>query len=248
MTEADRQRAIWSKLARMPLPSPLREGVIPTGFRALDEALGGGLPRTAMVEFFGPSGCGKTTLAIQVAAHLQRTGLTCAWIDADRTFDPAYAETLGAVIDRIPLARPQSAEDALAIVRTLVASGAVDLIVVDSAAALVPQLELAAGIAYYSKGLHNRVLSAGLTKLRRALAGSNTCVLFLNQARNRLSGGAGETSAGGPPLKLFAAVRLSLVPLEGPRLSLRVLKNKVAAQVSGCELPWVRGVGFAESP
>ena len=160
MTEEERQRAIWMKLARMAPPSPPREGSVPTGFRALDEALGGGLPRAAMVELYGPSVCGKTTLTIQVAAHLQRDGLTCAWIDADRTFDPSYAERLGARVDRIPLAQPDSAEDAFAVVRTLVASGAVDLVVVDSAAALVPRLEMAAGISYYSKGLHSRVTSS----------------------------------------------------------------------------------------
>jgi recombination protein RecA len=248
MMEEERQRAIWMKLARMAPPSPPREGSIPTGFRALDEALGAGLPRTAMVELYGPSGCGKSTLAIQVVAHLQSNGLTCAWIDADRTFDPSYAEHLGAQVDRIPLAQPDSAEEAFEVVRTLTASGAVDLVVVDSAAALVPRLEMAAGISYYSKGLHSRVLSSGLRNLRRALAGSGACVVFLNQVRNRPAGGSGETSAGGPPLKLFAAVRISLVPVEGPRLCLRVLKNKLAEQVSGRELAWVRGSGFVETP
>jgi recombination protein RecA len=258
MTEEERQRAIWMKLARMTPPAAPREGSIATGFRALDEALGEGLPRAAIVELYGPSGCGKSTLAIQVAAHLQRHGLTCAWIDADRTFDPAYAEQLGAQIDRIPVAQPDTAEEALEVARTLAGSGAVDLIVVDSAAALVPGLEMAAGISFYSKGLHSRVLSSGLRNLRRALAGSGACVVFLNQVRNRPAGGAGETSAGGPPLKLFAAVRISLVPVrevpvdgvpvEGPRLCLRVLKNKLAEQVSGRELAWVRGSGFVESP
>jgi recombination protein RecA len=248
MTEEERQRAIWMKLARMAQPAPPREGSISTGFHALDEALGAGLPRGAMVELFGPSGCGKTTLAIQVAAYLQRNGLTCAWIDADRTFDPAYAESLGAQVDRIPLAQPDSAEEALEVVRTLAGSGAVDLVVVDSAAALVPQLEMAAGIGYHSKGLHSRVLASGLRNLHRTLARSGACVVFLNQVRNRPSGGSGETSAGGPPLKLFAAVRISLIPVEGPRLCLRVLKNKLAGQVPGRELAWVRGSGFVESP
>ncbi|MCU1238863.1 MAG: RecA domain protein [Candidatus Solibacter sp.] len=248
MTEEERQHAIWMKLARMVPPTPPRDHSIATGFHALDEALGAGLPRSAMVELYGPSGCGKTTLAIQVTAHLQHNGLTCAWIDADRTFDSAYAESLGAEVDRIPFAQPDCAEDAFEIVRTLAGSGAVDLVIVDSAAALVPQLELAAGISYYSKGLHSRVLSSGLRNLRRTLANSGACVVFLNQVRNRPAGGSGETSAGGVPLKLFAAVRIALIPVEGPRLCLRVLKNKLAEQVSGRELAWIRGSGFVESP
>ena len=105
-----------------------------------------------MVELYGPSGCGKSTLALQIVAHLQRDGLACAWIDADRTFDPAYAASLGAEVDRIPLAQPDSAEEGLEVARALAVSGAIDLVIVDSAAALVPRLELEAGIGYYSKG------------------------------------------------------------------------------------------------
>jgi len=248
MTEEERQRAIWMKLARMAPPSQNREGSFSSGFRALDEALGGGLPRAAMVELYGPSGCGKSTLALQVAAYLQRNAFTCAWIDADRTFDAGYAESLGVDVERIPLAQPDSAEEGLEVARALAGSGAVDLIIVDSAAALVPKLELEAGIGYYSKGLHSRVLASGLRNLRRTLAGSGACVLFLNQVRNRPAGGSGETSAGGTPLKLFTAVRIALIPAGGTRLCLRVLKNKVAEQVSGRELAWVRGSGFVESP
>jgi recombination protein RecA len=248
MIEEERQRAIWIKLARMATPAPPREGSLSTGFRALDEALGAGLPRAGMVELYGPSGCGKTTLAIQVTAHVQRNGFTCAWIDADRTFDPAYAGSLGAQVERIPLAQPDCAEEAFDMIRTLAASGAVDLVLVDSAAALVPRLELAAGISFYSKGLHNQVLASGLRSLRRAMRDSGACVVFLNQVRNRPAGGSGETSAGGVPLKLFADIRISLIPIEGPRLILRVMKNKLAEQVSGRDLAWVRGTGFVESP
>ncbi len=248
MTEDERQRVIWMKLARMEAPSHAGEQFFSTGFRALDEALGAGLPRAAIVELYGPSGCGKSTLAIQIVAHLQKNGLTCAWIDADRTFDAGYAASLGAGVERMPLAQPDSAEEGLEVASTLAASGAVDLVIVDSAAALVPKLELEAGIAYYSKGLHSRVLASGLRDLRRALQRSGCCALFLNQVRNRPSGGSGETSAGGPPLKLFAAIRIALIPQGDSRLCLRVLKNKVAALASGRELEWVRGSGFAESP
>src|SRR5437870_421199 len=134
MKEADRQRAILLKLARMGDVAARSSAGIPTGFTALDDALGGGgLPRGRMVEIFGPAGCGKTTLAVQIAAHLQQGGLTAAWIDVDHTFDPAWAARLGADMERMPLAQPESAEQALEMTRTLSASGAVDLVVVDSA-------------------------------------------------------------------------------------------------------------------
>ena len=136
--EEERQRAILLRLARMQTPSGAPEAFFPSGFRALDEALGGGFPRGHMVELFGPSGCGKTTLAIQCVAHAQKNGLTAAWIDADHTFDPGYATRLGVDMERMPFAQPASAEQGLEIARTLAGSGAVDLMVVDSAAALVP--------------------------------------------------------------------------------------------------------------
>jgi recombination protein RecA len=246
MKEADRQRAIARKLARMgDAPNP-RAG-IPTGFAPLDEALGGGgLPRGRIVEIFGPAGCGKTALAIQVAGHLQRAGLTAAWIDVDQTFDAAWAAQLGADTGRMPLAQPESAEQALEIACTLAASAAVDLLVVDSAAALVPRLEMTLGIGS-AQGLHSRVMASGLRKLSRVLARSDACILFVNQMRNRLEAG-GETSAGGSPLKLYAAVRLMLASAGGNRLTIRVVKNKVAAGAATRDLEWRRGGGFVESP
>jgi recombination protein RecA len=249
MKEADRQRAILLKLARMGDAPALSAG-IPTGFTALDEVLGaGGLPRGRMVEIFGPAGCGKTTLAVQVTGHLQKGGLTVAWIDADHTFDPAWAGRLGADTERIPLAQPDSAEQALEIARTLSASDAVDLVVVDSAAALVPGLEITLEVGS-APGLQSRVMASGLRKLSHTLARSRGTVLFLNQARTRMepAGSGGVTSAGGAPLKLYAAVRVMLTPLGGGRLGLQVLKNKIAPAVVGRELAWRQGSGFAESP
>src|SRR4030081_517582 len=123
MKEADRRRAILQRLARMESESTTAPA-IPTRFAALDDALGGGLPRGRMVEIFGPSGCGKTTLAIQVIAHIQRDGASAGWIDADHTFDPGYAANLGVDVERLPLAQPETAEQALDIARTLAASGA----------------------------------------------------------------------------------------------------------------------------
>jgi recombination protein RecA len=248
--EEERQRAIWLRLARMPTSPGTPDSFFPTGFGALDEVLGGGFPRGRMVELFGPSGCGKTTLAIQCVAHAQQKSLTAAWIDADHTFDPAYAERLGVDMNRVPFAQPENAEQGMEIARQLAGSGAVDLIVVDSAAALVPRLELEAGIGNLAPGLHGRVLASGLRKLHRTLGKTGACIVFLNQMRNRpeASPGEGETSAGGVPLKLFAAVRIGMTPSAGARMLLRVRKNKVAEGVAESALERRRGVGFVESP
>jgi recombination protein RecA len=244
MKEADRQRAILQRLARM---EPQLASGIPTGFPALDNTIGiGGFPRGHIVEIFGPAGCGKTTLLLQIAANVQRDGLTAAWIDADHTFDPAWATHLGVEAPRMPLAQPQTAEQALEISRTLAACGAVDLLIVDSAAALVPKLEINLGLGS-APGLHSRVMASGLRKLAQTLPRFDACVVFLNQMRNRVEGG-GETSAGGPPLKLHADVRIMLVPTGGTRLALRTVKNKVAEGAAGRELAWRRDAGFAESP
>jgi recombination protein RecA len=244
MKEVDRQRAILQRLARM---EPARLAGIPTGFTALDDTIGaGGLPRGHMVEIFGPAGCGKTTLLLQIAAHVQREALTAAWIDVDHTFDLTWAALRGVDTERMPLAQPQSAEEALEIARTLAASGAVDLLVVDSAAALVPKLEMSLGIGS-APGLHSRVMASGLRGLAQALTRSGTCVVFLNQMRNRVETG-GETSAGGPPLKLHASVRIMLAPSGGSRLAIRTVKNKAASGAAGRELEWRRGAGFVESP
>ena len=255
MKEEDRQRAIRLKLSQMESAPVRRTGypagpALPTGFAALDAALGtGGLPRGCLVELFGPS-CGKTTLALQVAAHLQKQGSTVAWIDSDHAFDPLYAVKLGVAIERMPVVEPESAEEALEIARRLVLSGAVDLLVVDSAAALVPSLELETGVGASGPGLHSRVLASGLRRLATAVTKAGSSVLFLNQTRGRPepSGGEAETSAGGPPLKLYAAVRIALGPAGERRVRFRVLKNKVAAAFAEGELRWKPGLGFAESP
>lgn len=247
MQEEDRRRAILQRLGAME-PDPRVPTPLPTGFAALDDALGGGLPPGRILEWFGPSGCGKTTLAIQILARLQRNGATVAWIDADHTFDPAYAMGLGLDVERMPLSQPRSAEQALETVRQLAMSAAVEAIVIDSAAALLPQLELAIGIGSVP-GLQSRVLATGLRKLRLGMRSSDTCVIFLNQMRNRLetSGGERVTSAGGMPLKLYADVRLALTKAGAMRLCVKTLRNKVAASMGGCELEWRRGSGFVES-
>ena len=255
MKEEERQRAIRLKLSQMESAPARRAGhgpgtALSTGFAALDAALGmGGLPRGCLVELFGPS-CGKTTLALQVAAHLQKEGSTVAWIDSDHAFDPHYAVKLGVEIERLPVVEPESAEEALEIARRLALSGAVDLVVVDSAAALVPSLELEAGIGTSGPGLHSRVLASGLRRLAMAVKRAGASVLVLNQTRARPepSGAESETTAGGPPLKLYAAVRIALGPAGERRVRFRVLKNKVAAAFAEGDLERNPGLGFAESP
>jgi recombination protein RecA len=259
MTEEDRQRAIHLRLARMET-GPGRHGstAVPTGFTALDRALGagdralgaGGLPRSRITELFGPSSSGKTTLLLQTIAHLQSIGLTAAWIDADRTYDPAYAAHLGVVVERLPVAQPEAAEHALEIARQLARSGAVDLLVVDSAATLVPSLELETGIGQIAPGLLSRVLASGLRKLAAAVAQSGAAVVFLNQTRGRPdeSGWEAETSAGGPPLKLYSAVRIALFAAGARQIGFRVLKNKVSKGPPEGRLELRRGGGFVESP
>jgi recombination protein RecA len=245
MQEQDRQRAIRLRLAGMPGEAA---AVLPTGFAALDRALGGGLPRGRIVELFGPTS-GKTTLALQVVARVQRGG-SAAWIDADRTFDPTYAARLGVALAGLPVVRPESTEQALEIACRLAGSGGLDLLVIDSAAALVPRAELAAAIGESGPGIHSRVLASGLRRLALAAARAGATALFVNQARTRLeaSGARPETSAGGPPLKLYAAVRLVLAPSGAGRVRFRVLKNRAAAGASEGELEWQPGRGFVETP
>jgi recombination protein RecA len=224
-------------------------GDLPTGFTAFDEALGAGFPRGRIVEIYGPSSCGKTTLALQAVAYLQSRGFTAAWIDADRTFDPAYAAGLGVAIERLPLAQPDCAEEALEVARQLANSAALDLLVLDSTAALVPRLELSAGLGASSPGLQSRVLASGLRKLVTAVVRTGASAVFLNQTRTRVerSGEESETSAAGPALKLFASVSIAMEPARGCRIPFRVLKNKLAATLAGRELEWRHGSGFAES-
>jgi recombination protein RecA len=246
MKEADRQHVIHRKVASM---QPQASGVLPTGFEALDEVFAGGWPRGRIVEMFGPSSSGKTTLALQTIAHLQKQGGSAVWIDADHTFDPTYAASLGVTIENVPVVQPDSAEQALEIACRLAASQGTDLLVIDSAAALVPHLELEGNLGESGAGLHSRVLASGLRRLSRAAVNSDTAVVFLNQTRSKWdpSGGEMETSAGGAPLKMFAALRIVLQPAAG-RLRVRVVKNKASGAFREAVLLWKSGSGFTKSP
>lgn len=223
---------------------------LPTGFAVLDRALGvGGLPRGAITEIFGPANCGKTALALQAIAHGQGIESAAAWIDAEHAFDPGFATRLGVDLVRLPVVEPASAEEALDMARRLAASGAIDLIVVDSAAALVPRIELEAGLVAGSASLQSRVLGSELRRLVWVARRTGVAFVFLNQTRTRLAASAGEleTSAGGPSLKLHAAMRIVLAAT-GRTVRFRVLKNALAAPFATGELEWRPGSGFVKGP
>ena len=248
MGELERQRAIHLRLSGMPQARGGRSPALPTGFPSLDRALGiGGLPRGSIVEIFGPASSGKTALALQCIARAQRDGAAAAWIDADRAFDAAFAAQLGVDVARLPVAVPATAEEALEMARQFAASDAIDLVAIDSAAALVPRLEMEAGIGSAGAGLQTRVLSTELRRLSRMAARSRACIVFLSQMRVRLgSPGEIETSSGGPPLKLYAALRMALAAT-GRLVRFRILKNRFAAPFAAGELEWQPGSGFREA-
>jgi recombination protein RecA len=244
MTEDERRRAIRVKLARMSMPG-LHS--IPTG-----TALGG-LPRGAIVELFGPVGAGKTSLALVLVAQWQKAGGAAAWIDADRSFDAAYAARLGVAVERLPVARPESAEQAFAMMAQLALSGAVELLVVDSAAALAPALELNTALGESGQGLQNRIMGSGLRKLARIMTQSGATGVFLNQIRSRPARGgrtdAEELSAGGSALKLYAALRVALEPGRAAGCArFRVLKDKAGASPPAGQMRWISADRTAHPP
>jgi recombination protein RecA len=221
---------------------------LPTGFASLDRALGtGGVPRGHITEIFGPPSCGKTALALQIVAFVQRGEGAAAWIDAEHSFSAAFATQLGIDVSRLPVAIPVSAEQAGEIARRFLASGALDLVVIDSAAALVPELE--PGMAIGPPGLQSRVLGSELRKLAAAAWRSRAAILILNQTRLQKDRAAGrtETSAGGPGLKLHAAARIALAAA-GRTVRFRIVKNKPGVAFATGDLQWIEGGGFTERP
>ena len=219
---------------------------LPTGFPSLDRALGtGGLPRGRIVEIFGPASCGKTALALQFVAHLQRSGGAAAWLDADHSFDAAFAVELGVDIGRLPVLAPDSTEKACEMALRLAASGVLDMVAIDSAAALASETELETGIG--AGGLHSRALASALRRLLPAATRFGVSIVVLNQTRSRADSGAGEleTSAGGPPLKLYAAIRIALAA-SGKTVGFRIVKNALGAAFAAGALEWQRGRGFVE--
>jgi recombination protein RecA len=245
MSEQDRQRAIRLRLMRSEARGVAR---LPTGFETLDRALDGGLPRGRITEVLGEPAAGKTTLALSVAACAQRNGLAAAWIDAERAFDPVYASRLGVHLDALPVVRADTAEESLEIARRLTASGAIGLLALDSAAALVPALELEIGLGEAGLGLQGRILASGFRRLALVAFQTETTIIVLNQLRS-VGAEAGESSAGGPGVKLHSTLRIALEALEtGSGARFRILKSRFTAPVREGEFHWDGANLPAETP
>ena len=221
--------------------------VIPTGTLPLDLALGvGGMPRGRVVEIYGPESAGKTTVALHVVAEAQKQGGIAAFVDAEHALDPLYASRIGVSIDDLLISQPDTGEQALEIVEVLVRSGAVDVIVIDSVAALVPKAEIEGDMGDSHVGLQARLMSQALRKLTAAISKSNATVIFLNQLREKVGimFGNPETQPGGRALKFYASIRLDIRKVEviksgldsvGARVKVKVVKNKVAPPFRSAE-------------
>jgi recombination protein RecA len=265
----DKQRAILSALSQMDKQfgkgSVLLLGsrnaqpinIIPSGSLSVDWALGvGGFPRGRVVEIYGPESSGKTTLTLHLIAQAQKAGGYAAFIDAEHALDPNYARSLGVDIDNLIVSQPDCGEQALEIASSLVSTGAVDLIVVDSVAALVPKAEIEGEMGDSHMGLHARLMSQALRKLTGNVARTNTCLVFINQLREKIGVmfGNPETTTGGRALKFYASVRVEVrrgatlkdgEKIIGNRTKVKIVKNKVAAPFKEVEVDLIHGEGFS---